>query len=145
MPNWSDYPIQVVWEGGKRYRAGRPDGPTILMDGDREAGPSPVEALVAALGGCAAIDVVEILEKRRTPAQRVEVTVAFARADHPPRRIVAAKVHFRVTTASELHHVERAADLSFQKYCSVSHSLAPDTELTWEVTVEPIAEEAGAA
>ena len=67
---WSEYPIEVVWEGGKRYRGGKPGGPTLVVDGDREAGPSPVEALIVALGSCSAIDIVEILEKRRTPAER---------------------------------------------------------------------------
>ena len=141
---WSEYPIEVIWEGGKRYRGGKPGGPTLLVDGDREAAPSPVEALIVALGSCSAIDIVEILEKRRTPAERLEVRVDFARADSPPRRVTAAKLRFVVATASEPSHVERAAALSFEKYCSVATSLAPDTELTWEVQVEPVGVRAGA-
>ena len=140
---WSEYPIEIVWEGGKRYRGGKPGGPAIIVDGDRQLGPSPVEALVVAIGSCSAIDVVEILEKRRTPAHRMEVTVEFARAESPPRRLTAAKVRFHVVTSSDVSHVERAATLSFEKYCSVSNSLAPDLELTWEVEVEH--EEAPAA
>lgn len=143
MPNWSNYPIEVVWEGGKRYRGGKPGGPALVVDGDREIAPSPVEALLVALGSCSAIDIVEILDKRRTPAQRLSVTVEFARAENPPRRIVAARLRFRVATTSEPHHVQRAAALSFEKYCSVSTSLAPDTELSWSVEVEPIVEEVG--
>src|SRR5688572_28745285 len=135
---WSEYPIEVVWEGGKRYRGGKPGGPTLVVDGDREAGPSPVEALIVALGSCSAIDIVEILEKRRTPAERLEVRVEFARAESPPRRVTAAKLSFVVATASDLSHVQRAADLSFEKYCSVSTSLAPDLALSWEVRVEPV-------
>jgi putative redox protein len=142
-PNWSEYPIEIVWEGGKRYRGGRPGGPAMVMDGDREVAPSPVEGMLVSLGACAAIDIVEILEKRRTPARRLEVSVEFARADQQPRRLVAARVHFRVATGSEPHHVQRAADLSFEKYCSVATSLAPDTDLSWSVEVEPITEEVG--
>ena len=141
---WSEYPIEVVWEGGRRYRGGKPGGPTLVVDGDREAGPSPVEALIVALGSCSAIDIVEILEKRRTPAERLEVRVDFARADNPPRRVTAAKLRFVVATSSELPHVQRAAELSMHKYCSVATSLAPDTELTWEVQVEPVGVGAGA-
>ena len=141
---WSEYPIEVVWEGGKRYRGGKPGGPSLVVDGDREAAPSPVEALIVALGSCSAIDIVEILEKRRTPAERLAVTVEFARAGSPPRRVTAAKVRFVVATASDLSHVRRAADLSFEKYCSVSTSLAPDLELSWEVQVEPVTAAAGA-
>jgi putative redox protein len=135
---WSEYPMEIVWEGGKRYRGGQPGGATLLVDGERKAGPSPVEALIIALGSCSAIDIVEILEKRRTPVERLAVRVEFARAPTPPRRVTAARVRFLVATASDLSHVQRAANLSFEKYCSVSTSLAPDTELTWEVQVEPV-------
>src|SRR5690349_4092272 len=105
---WSDAPIEVVWEGGKRYRGGKPGGPTLVVDGSREVAPSPVEAMVIALGSCSAIDVVEILEKRRTPATSLSVRVDFARAATPPRRLTAARLVYRVATASERHHVERA-------------------------------------
>jgi putative redox protein len=142
---WSEYPMEIVWEGGKRYRGGQPGGPTLVVDGERQAGPSPVEALIIALGSCSAIDIVEILEKRRTPVERLEVRVEFARAESPPRRVTAARVRFTVATASELSHVQRAADLSFEKYCSVSTSLAPDLELSWEVQVEPVGVGAGSA
>ena len=130
---WSDYPIQVVWEGGQRFRAGRPGGPTLLLDGAREAAPGPVDGLVAAIAACAATDVVEILEKRRTPAASLEVRVEFARAVGPPRRLTAARLLFRVATASEAAHVERAVALTIEKYCSVASSLAPDVDLSWSV------------
>ena len=68
----------------------------------------------------------------------------FARAERPPRRVTAAKLLFTVATASEASHVQRAADLSFEKYCSVSTSLAPEVELSWEVEVEPLGAAAGA-
>lgn len=133
----SQYPIEVVWEGGKRYRGGAPGGATLLVDGDRQAAPSPVDALLVALGACSAIDVVEILEKRRTPATRLSVRIEFSRAAEPPRRVTAARLVYSVATASERHHVERAVALSFEKYCSVSTSLAPDTRLEWEVEMAP--------
>jgi uncharacterized OsmC-like protein len=42
-------------------------------------------------------------------------------------------MRFTVATRSEIQHVERAAELSIEKYCSVASSLAPDTSLTWSV------------
>ena len=134
---WSDSPIEVVWEGGKRYRGGRAGGPTHLVDGDRKVGPSPVEGMLVALGSCSAIDVVEILEKRRTPAVSLSVQVHFARATKPPRRLTAARLVYRVESASDLEHVERAVKLSLEKYCSVATSLAPDTTVEWSVELEP--------
>lgn len=133
----SPYPIEVVWEGGMRYRGGPEGGPALVLDGSREAAPSPVDALVAAVASCSAIDVVEVLNKRRTPPTALRVRVEFSRAPEPPRRLTDARLVFTVATASERHHVERAVELSFEKYCSVSASLAPDTRLSWEVELEP--------
>jgi putative redox protein len=136
----SDHPVVVVWEGGKRYRGGVPGGESIVLDGDRAAGPSPVDSLLVALASCSAIDVVEILEKRRTPASSLRVHLEFSRAPSPPRRLTEVRAHFAVATASEANHVERAIELSFHKYCSVASSLAPDTQLSWSLQIEPLVE-----
>lgn len=136
----SEYPVEVVWEGGMRYRGGPASGPTLQVDGKREAAPSPVDALLVALASCSAIDVVEILTKRRTPPTSLSVRVEFSRAPSPPRRVTEARLHFRIATASERPHAERAAELSLEKYCSVAASLAPDLRLSWEIEIEPPAE-----
>lgn len=138
----SPYPIEVVWEGGMRYRGGPQGGPTHVVDGEREAAPSPVDAVVVALAACSAIDVVEILTKRRTPPSSLRVRAEFSRAPEPPRRLTDVKLVYSVAADSERTHVERAIQLSFDKYCSVVHSLAPDTRLTWELELEPAATEA---
>ncbi|HEX2095643.1 MAG TPA: OsmC family protein [Longimicrobiaceae bacterium] len=139
----SPYPVEVVWEGGMRYRGGPEGGPTHLVDGNREAAPSPVDSVLVALASCSAIDVVEILSKRRTPPTALRVRVEFARAPEPPRRVTEARLRFTVATGSERQHVERAVELSFEKYCSVAHTIAPDTRLSWEVEMEPAAAGAG--
>lgn len=128
--------IEVVWEGGRRYRGGPTGGPTLLVDGERQEAPSPVDTLLIALASCSAIDVVEILEKRRTPPSALRVEVEFERAPTPPRRLLDVRLRYRVATASERQHVERAVQLSFDKYCSVATSLAPDTRISWTVELE---------
>lgn len=133
----AEYPIEVVWEGGKRYRGGPAGGPTMVVDGDRESSASPVDGVLVALAACSAIDVVEILTKRRTPPTHLSVRVEFSRAPTPPRRLTDARLTYSVATDSERPHVERAVELSFEKYCSVSASLAPDTRLSWTVELEP--------
>lgn len=133
------YPVEVVWEGGMRLRGGRAGGPQVVMDGDSQAGPTPPDALVTALASCSAIDVVDYLEKRRTPATSLSVSVQFSRAPSPPRRVTQAHLAFRVATDSTREHVERAVRLSFERYCSVAASLAPDTELTFAVELTPAA------
>jgi putative redox protein len=139
-----EYPIEVVWEGDRRYRGGPAGGPTLVVDGNREVAPSPVDTLIIAMASCSAIDVVDYLEKRRTPASSLSVSVRFSRAPSPPRRVTDAHLTFRVATDSPRDHVERAVQLSFEKYCSVSNSLAADTRLEWSVEMEPAAAEAAA-
>jgi putative redox protein len=137
--------VDVVWEGGMRYSGGRPGSPTLLVDGERAAAPSPVEALVVSLGACSAIDVVEILNKRRTPPSEVRVEVEYLRAPTPPRRLTELKLRYIVATASERQHVERAVALSFETYCSVSRSLDPTIAVSWEVELLPVGEAAPAS
>lgn len=133
----SPYPVEVVWEGGTRYRGGPRGGPTILVDGERQAGPSPVDSLVVAIASCSAVDVVEVLTKRRTPPASLRVRVEFARAPEPPRRLTDVRLVYAVAADSDRSHVERAIQLSFDRYCSVIHSLAPDTRLEWELEMVP--------
>ncbi|HEX8320613.1 OsmC family protein [Longimicrobium sp.] len=135
----AEYPIEVVWEGGMRYRGGRAGGATLTVDGDAQAAPSPVDALVIALASCSAIDVVDYLEKRRTPASSLSVSVRFSRAPNPPRRLTEAVLTYRLASDSPREHVERAVQLSFEKYCSVAGSLAPDTRLDYEIELSPAA------
>ena len=137
-PPLGDLPqhLVVTWEGDRRYRAGRTGVPPILLDGDKEAGPGSVDAVVAGLAACSAIDVVDILQKRRTPAEKLQVDVRYARTGTVPRRLTEVHLVYRVHTESDVQHVERAVELSRTKYCSVSASLAPDVIVTTEVVVE---------
>lgn len=135
-----EYPVEVVWEGGMRYRGGPAGGPTLVVDGNKEAAPTPVDTLVVAIASCSAIDVVDYLEKRRTPPSACSVSVRFSRAPNPPRRLTDLHLTFRVATDSPREHVERAVQLSFDKYCSVAASLAPDTRIGWTVELEPAAD-----
>jgi putative redox protein len=128
-------PVEVVWEGEKRFRGGVPGIASILMDGSRKEGPSPVDSVVVSVASCSGIDLVDILEKRRTPALELSIRVDFSRAPAPPKRLTQINAHYRVVTESARSHVVRALELSFEKYCSVTASLAPDTEVTWSVDV----------
>src|SRR5687767_1354058 len=67
--------IAVTWAGEHRFDAARPDRPGIKLDGSGIAGPSPVDGLLASIAACAGIDVVEILQKRRTPPASIKIDV----------------------------------------------------------------------
>ena len=127
-------PIDVQWVGGLNFEAGRPDGPKARIDGDGQTAPSPFDGLLAAIATCAAVDVVTILEKQRTPAQALNVRVAANRVDATPRRLASAVLHFSITApGTTIEKATRAVELSVTKYCSVRSSLIADAPVTWTV------------
>ena len=118
--------IQLTWAGDRRFDTGRPGGPTIRLDGDAVTGPSPVDALMCALASCTAVDVVDILAKRRTPLSALSIDAVGTRAETVPRRVVAVTMTYHITGEGiDRVHAERAIVLAITKYCSVRDSLDP--------------------
>lgn len=123
----------LTWQGDLKFRAATPRT-EIILDSDSTAGPSPPEALAMALAGCMAIDVADIVLKGRHPMTTLEARIAGERRDDPPRHFVSFKLHFVVGGKVPEHAIQRAIDLSREKYCSVWHSLSQDIAL--ETTFE---------
>ena len=92
-----------------------------------------------ALAGCMAIDLADIIIKGRHQLTALEARLTGDRAADPPRRFTHFALHFVVTGDVPTHAIERAIQLSRDKYCSVWHSLREDMRLdtTFEVTSAP--------
>lgn len=126
--------VHVTWAGDHRFDAGRPGGIPVRIDASAKTGPGPVDILLSALGSCTAIDVVDILEKRRTPATSLRVEVEGPRADRVPKRVIGILLTFHIDGEGiERVHAERAIDLSVTKYCSVRDSLDPNMPVRWRL------------
>jgi len=123
--------------GDHRFRAENPAGVALEFGGvTPEAGLRPMEILLAALAGCTAWDVVDIMAKKRQPLARYRVEAMGERADDHPRRYVrCAVVHVGSGPGVTEEALGRAAALSHGKYCSVAASLGVPVE--WRVVVEP--------
>jgi putative redox protein len=117
------------WEGGSILSC-RSGDVEATLDWDSQTAPSPVQALVFALAGCMASDVVLVLEKGRQPLRGLAASVRAERAENPPRRLLRVDIRFTVTGEVPADKVERAIRLSRETYCSVWHSMAQDIELT---------------
>ena len=131
-----DFSLKLNWQGGQRFQ-GASGGVSILMDGEREAGPSPVQVLAFALAGCMGIDVVYVIEKGRLPVTSLSCNMEVVRASETPRKITGIKLHFVVSGEVPEDRVARAIDLSREKYCSVWHSLNPAIDFKTSFTVNP--------
>lgn len=126
--------VQVAWQGEHRFDAGRPGGPVSRIDASAKTGPGPVDTLLSALASCTAVDIVDILAKRRTPLASLAIDVKGARSDGTPRRLVGVLLTYTMTGEGvERVHAERAIELSVTKYCSVRDSLDPNLPVRWRL------------
>ena len=128
--------IQLVWKGDFRFDAQAPGGVVTHVDGNGEAGTTPVDLLLESVGACAAIDVVDILKKARQEVHGMAVDVEATRRDEPPRYVKRLEFRFRIKGDIDQGKAERAVDLSLEKYCSVFHTLRMDIMLDVEVKIE---------
>jgi len=118
------------WRGEQLFQVGVGER-THAVDGRSKVAPSPVEALLGAVGTCAATDVVDILAKQKTPAQKLEVDVMAMRRAEFPRRVETLEVTFTIDGVGiERTAAQRAIDLSIQRYCTVAASLAGDIDMS---------------
>lgn len=105
-----------------------PDGPM--------PGPSPMELLLLGAGGCAAIDVVIILERGREAIEDCIVELEGERADTDPKVFISVHVHFIVKGRSlSESKVQRATELSVEKYCSALATLAKTATITHDYEI----------
>jgi putative redox protein len=117
---------EVTWRGERSFDAG-PAGRTHRIDANAKEGPGPVETLLNALATCSATDIIDIIAKRNTPVERLVIRVTAERRPEYPRRVQHLTLEFQIDGAGiERIHAERAIQLSFERYCSVAASLAPD-------------------
>ena len=110
---------------------------SLTLDSRGVAGPSPIDALAIALAGCMAIDVVDIVTKGRHPLEGLSARLTAERAAEPPRRFVKVALHFTVTGDVPGTAIERAIQLSRDKYCSVWQTLRQDIPFATTYEVRP--------
>lgn len=118
--------VDIKWLGNVQFSGTSGSGHDVLMDGPAESGGEnrgsrPMELMLMGLGGCTAFDVVDILRKGRQQIDDVQVTLRAQRADDVPAVFEAIQIHFIIVgTSINPIKVERAIELTAEKYCSAS-------------------------
>jgi putative redox protein len=128
--------LELIWEHDLVF-AGKSGDVPMVLDSASAAGPSPMQALAFALAGCMAMDVVYVIRKGRHDLRGLRVDLSGKRAQEDPRRFTAMTLHYAVTGSVPDAIVDRAIQLSKDKYCSVWHSMRSDIELTVTFKVTP--------
>lgn len=123
---------RVKWVEDLSFVGESSSGHQMMMDGNSgDKAPSPMEMVLIAAGGCSAIDVVSILRKGRHQLTDCEVKLTSERREEAPRLFTDINLHF-IVSGKELTDkiVERAVQLSAEKYCSVSLMLGKAANIT---------------
>jgi putative redox protein len=134
---------KVKFLDGLQFLGEAGSGHAIVMDGDPKYGGHntamrPSELLLVGLGGCAGMDVVSVLKKKRQPFTGLEITVKGTVPDgEPPRRITDAALEFVVKGKGVSEEaVKRAVELSMEKYCTVKFTLEGSTNVGFTYRLE---------
>jgi putative redox protein len=128
--------VDLIWTGGLEFAANLSKS-ALIVDSAGETGPSPVEALGAAIAGCMSVDLAHILTRGRHEFRALRTRLVADRAPDDPHRFVHVALTFIIEGDVPRDAVERALQLSRDKYCSVWHSMRQDIDL--RVTFELVA------
>jgi len=134
----SDYKRKIVlnWKGNFRFEAKNEKGLSVNFDapliyGGEETAPTPMETVLASLAGCTSFDVVTILKKKRQEISGYSVDAEAEMSEEPPE--VFTKIHIKYKIKGKnvsKEAVERAIQLSHDKYCSFGAMLRKTAEIT---------------
>ncbi len=132
---------KVTWQEKMQFDGTADSGHHVTLDaapdhGGENAGFRPMELLLVGAAGCTGMDVVALLRKMRQEFTGVEIAVEAERRDEHPR--VFTRVHLTYTVRGrnlDRAKVERAVNLSQEKYCSATAILRGTAEVTWDLQV----------
>ncbi len=128
--------VDLTWKDGMRFDGVPDSGHTITMDSDKahdgtDLGARPMELLLVGLGGCTGMDVVSILKKMRKYIKNFRLTISAERAAEHPKVYTTIALEYILEGDMDEKDVERAIDLSQQKFCSASAMLGKAARITY--------------
>jgi putative redox protein len=133
---------KVTWKGnGLAFEGTATSGFKLALGSSSESGTPddgfrPLELLLVGLGGCTAMDVISILQKKRQDVTNFEIQVHAERAEDHPKVFTDVTVEYILTgKALDPAAVDRAVELSVTKYCSAQAMLAKAANITHKVTI----------
>ncbi len=126
---------RVQWLDGRAFVGESGSGHAVVMDGapesgGRNIGVRPMEMMLLGLGGCTAFDIVMILERMREKVTGLDIALEAERAGEDPKVFTHVKLIYKITGRNlKPANVERAVNLSAEKYCSASAMFAKTAKI----------------
>ena len=124
--------IEAEWQGGGTFIGHNASGGTVQMGKlNNHPGVSPMELILVGLAGCTGVDIVDILEKKRQPLKAFKVKVRGKKAEDFPKIYKEIEITYQIWgDGIDPDAVERAIQLSEEKYCSVSAMLRATVDIS---------------
>jgi putative redox protein len=133
--------VQATWENGLEFSVLQ-DGHRFTIDGSsefggRDLGPRPKNLLLSALAGCTGMDVVSILKKMKITDYTLTVEASGEYTQDHPKVFSSLSIRY-LFRGDDLPRpkIERAVELSQEKYCGVSAMLRKTAEIGFEIVIE---------
>src|SRR5690349_8761316 len=124
---------KAVWIDQHRFVSEASSGHSIVLDGDKKTGNSPMELVLIGLCGCTGYDVASILTKKREAFTSIEVRAEAERAAAPPTVYTEIRLVYRVGGKVSHKAVEDAVRLSEEKYCSVAGMISKTAKIAYAI------------
>ncbi|MFZ1705553.1 MAG: OsmC family protein [Saprospiraceae bacterium] len=123
--------------GKLNFKGTNERGQSLQLSGDKES-VSPMEAVLMAVAGCSSIDIELILTKMRQDLKKIEVEVNGIRAEETPKVFTKMEIHYILHGDLKKDKVQKAVELSMEKYCSVSLMLKQSVEIAYTFEIRPV-------
>ena len=130
---------RVKWMDGLQFVGTDSGGHSVVLSGnDLQDGVRPSEMLLVALASCSAVDVVDIMKKKRKPLTKLEVVINGERDPEPPWPYRKITVDYRAQGKGLTEKsLSQAIDLSTEKYCSVAATVRGVADIQTSFTILP--------
>ncbi|NTX00014.1 MAG: OsmC family protein [Geobacteraceae bacterium] len=132
--------ISVFWKGEMAFEA-LIDGHSVMMDatpaaGGTNQGPTPKPLLMASLGGCTGMDVISLARKMRQEVESLEIKLqGTITEEHPMHYTAIHMVYIFKGKDLDPEKLQKAIDLSQEKYCGVNATLRRGMPVTSEIKI----------
>lgn len=130
----------VTWQSNRAFEA-IVNGHHLIMDtdtssGGQDQGPRPKILLLAGLGGCTGMDVISILAKMQIVPDKFWMEITADLADEHPKVFNQIKItYFFKGDNLPIDKLEKAVNLSKERYCGVSAMLSKTAEMHSEIVI----------
>jgi putative redox protein len=133
--------VNTKWLGDMKFDS-EVNGHHVIIDalpesGGSDSGPRPKALMLTALAGCTGMDVVSILKKMRVEVERFNVEVSAEETEEHPKHFTQMHIIYRFAGKDlPLDKLEKAIELSQERYCGVSFMYRKAMEVTHEIVIE---------